>query len=595
MNQRIASVCLAASIAGGAVAQATVGYIELEGAPGDRPLEQAAFLLEAADPTLTDYIATFERIADGNEPVDAVVLRLREPTISLSDALELGQAIEAASASGTPVHVFTENYGPIELVLGAHADEVIAQSGGSVTLPGLYSEEIYLLDALEWLGLTPQFVQIGDYKGAADPFTNREPSEAWEENISRLLDELYAALRAPLLRGRELTDTQLDAAMDHLIFATVSDGMELGLIDRELDRPALDDHLAAVYGDDFVYDDELVIPEGGMGVDLENASFFEVFATLQQVFGEQGRPEPTRDTIAVVHIDGPIMDGRSSSGGLTGSPTVGALTIRKALAEIASEDLIRGVVVRIDSPGGSATASENIYLGLQQVRFEGKPVYGSVGDMAASGGYYIACGTEQLWVNDASIVGSIGVVAGKLAAEEMLGKLNMHVVGRARGPRADLLGSTQWSDDDLDLIRDRMQDVYDLFTERVVGAREGIDLDETAEGRLFAGEAAVERNMADGLGSLRDAVGALADEIGLEPGTFDVRHYPEPPTFAELLEESFGGVHSGDAFRQAAATELGRAAFGDHRWDAVSAHLEALMLLRDHPVVLVSPRALIVR
>jgi protease-4 len=319
---------------------------------------------------------------------------------------------------------------------------------------------------------------------------------------------------------------------------------------------------------------------------------------LLDMFASAGERGPTGPTIALLHIDGPIVDGESKPGGLMGEASVGSLTIRKALAEIEASDLVKGVVVRINSPGGSAIASESIWQGLRRVA-ESRPVWVSVGSMAASGGYYIAVAGDKMYVNPSSIVGSIGVVGGKIAMGGVYDKLKIHVVERARGPRASIMSSVApWNDEQRALVRSRMQETYDLFTKRVATGRPGIDLAATAEGRLFDGRRAIDLKMADQIGGVEDAIRELAVAVGLPEGAYDVLDYPAPPTLTEVLSdamERFGMGASAPGVGLDAIAAGVRDVVGPRAWPSLRDAAAALLQLRKEPVILASPRVLLFR
>jgi protease-4 len=503
--------------------------------------------------------------------------------------------------NGVKVNLFAENYGPAELLLGAHADQVIIQAGGAVSLPGLYMEEMYLAGTLDWIGLKADLVQVGAYKGANEALTRTEPSPEWEENITGLLDDLYGAMRDTLKTGRRLDDAALDNAMAEAWFASDETALAVGLIDAIVDLPELSAHLASAEN----------LPGPGavnwVKMDPEKtttdlASSFNPFA-MMSLLTKKPDNEPTRDTIALVHIDGPIVDGDSSEGGPFGGTSVGSRTVRKALSELEDNDLVKGVIVRINSPGGSATASEVIWRGVERVAAK-KPVWVSVGSMAASGGYYIAVAGDKIYVTPSGIVGSIGVVGGKISMGGLYDLLHVNVVERARGPRADLLSSSQpWTERQRAFVRDKMTETYELFTRRVAQGRAGIDLTQTAEGRLFAGQRAVDMKMADAVGGIDQVVHDLAAHAGLTEGQYDVLHYPGPKSLEDFLNDMFGemamapGARTDQANFAALAGKLAllRAAIGETAWPNVRDALNGIVQLRSEPVLLLSPRALIVR
>lgn len=582
--------CCGVAAAGGP----SVGFMTIEKKLAER--ETVAPLFAGGDDksTLRDVIERLHDAAKRDDGLAGIVIRLSEPELTRTQVEELAQAIREVRESGKKVHLFTEIYGPSEVVLAAACDEAIVQQGGAVMLPGMYMEEMFLADTLRWAGLEPDFVQVGDYKGASEMMANAKPSPQWEQNINGLLDGLYAAMREEIKAGRGLDDAALDRAMVELAFGDADDAVRLGVLDRELDRLSLDEHLESVYGDDFVWDKKL--SPAGSKAQRAQMGMFEAFAEIMKAMEGQSR-QTTRDTIAVLHIDGAIADGKSGGGGLLGGGSnVGALTIREALKKIEDDENIKGVIVRVNSPGGSAIASENIWQGVRRVA-QKKPVWTSVGSMAASGGYYIAVAGEKIFVNPSSVVGSIGVVGGKVAMQGLYDKLKVNVVPRARGPMAGLFGGRDpWTSEQREFIRKRMTETYDLFVSRVKSGREGIDVSKTAEGRLFAGEKAVELKMADKIGGLADALASMAEKLDLQDGAYDVMDFPEPMSLEELLQ---GALPMASA--QAAAGELPatlkalRELVGAPAFDQVSTAISALLTLRTEPVVLVSPSVILVK
>ncbi len=570
----------------------TIAWFDLEGKLADRP-EPLAFLQPEPKPTLLDVVHGVRRAAD-DDAVKALVVRLREPVMGMTQAEELGAAFKAARERGKRVILFTENYGPGEIVLGSFADEVVMQTGGVASFPGLHTEEMFLADTLAWLGLKADFVQIGDYKGAKEALANSGPSPEWEQNISGLLDSMYATMRGHVEQGRGMTSERLDEAMRVAWLADDTAAVQTGLVDRSMDRLELDGALSASFGEDYETDLSYVESRGGATMDMSNP-----FAMLKALSEPPDRT-PRGDAIAIVHIDGAIVDGESEPPSpLSGGGTVGSLTIRKALAEIEHEEKIRGVVVRIDSPGGSASASESIWQGVRRVAEE-KPVWVSVGSMAASGGYYIAVAGDRIYVNPSSIVGSIGVVGGKIVLGGAMEKLHVNVVSRSRGPSADMMNSQrEWSAAERGLVETTMRRTYDQFVERVTKGRKGIDMGATAEGRLFTGAKAVELKMADEVGGLDDAVTALAETLGLEE--YELIDYPAPKSLAEMIEGiagSFGmaGARSGlSSPLLNAGAEAAKALLGERAWESVSESIRGALELRRERVLLISPRVLIAR
>lgn len=566
-----------------------IGMLEIEGKLPGRPSE-FAWLAGDGQLTLRELVDTLERTAERND-IDVLVIRLKDAELQRTQIEEVGEAIRRARKNGRTVHVFAEHYTPAEILLGSYADTMIVQKGGAVIFPGLYMEEMYLADTLGWLGVKADYVQVGDFKGAAEAMTNAKPSPQWEQNISQLLDGMYHTMRQDVMQGRNMSEEQLDAAMRKIWVGTAEEGIKAGLIDVQVDLPELGKHLAPGREARFV----TIEPAKTKRRDVDSSNPFAAITQMMEMFTKQPRHRPTGPTIAVLHVDGAIVDGDSTAGGLFGSASVGSRTIRNALEEIRAEDQIKGVIVRIDSPGGSATASEVMWQGLRRVA-EVKPVWVSIGSMAASGGYYVAVGGDRIYINPSSIVGSIGVVGGKLAMGGLYEKLGINVVGRGRGPMAEMFATDKpWSPEQREMVRSKMTEIYELFTQRVEQGREGIDLSKTAEGRLFTGLQAKELKMVDKIGGLEAAIEDLAGEVKL--AKYDVMHYPGPKSLDQLLEQIFGGFTSAQAPAGGMITGellnvLGQA-IGPKAWPAVAAQLEAMAQLRREPAVLVSPRVLI--
>lgn len=573
--------------------KARVGLIEIDGAVTDRP-GPLDWLMGSEDPTLRQIIRGIDA-ASRNDAISGIVIRLKDAELSAAQVEELGEALARFRAAGKTVRLFADAYGSTEMMLGSFTDEVIAQPGAPVMMPGLYMEEMFLADTLKWAGVTPDFVQVGDFKGASEMMARNAPSPQWDENINGLLDSLYANMRAPMLRGRKLDDARLDAAMAELWLADAEDAKAAGMIDSVVDLATLDAHLAGSYGRGFAWSSNVVPSSEGMKMDTSNP-----FAMLSALSRE---PEttPTRPTIAVVHIDGAIIDGESQEGGfLSSGSSVGSRTIRRALEEIRGQDLVKGVIIRIDSPGGSATASEVIWQGVRRLA-EKKPVFVSVGSMAASGGYYIAVAGERIYVNPSSIVGSIGVVGGKLSLAGVYENLRINVTPRARGPRADLFGGLNpWTEAQRAEVRRKMTETYDQFVSRVTAGRPQADISKIAEGRLFTGNRAVELGMADEVGGLQTAITDMAER--LELAQYEVMDYPGPKALGEILEDMFSSVAApglgghapaGAGLASSDIARLARDVVGPAAWPQVERGLVGLLQMRDEPVLLMSPSVLI--
>ena len=565
--------------------QVDLAVLEIRGVPVEHE-GGMSWIGDGAD-TLLGLVNTIDTLAFDDE-FDGLVIRLKDAGFGMTQVEELGQAIRRYQEEGKKVHIFAEGYDTGGLMLASYADEVMLQAGGYVSFPGLHMEEMYMGDMFAWIGVKAQMVQAGDYKGANETATRTGPSKAWDQNISSLLDGMYGNMRSIMMDGRGLNGRELDDAMKVAWAASGSEALDVDLIDAVVDLPELKDHLSAFY------DAEVSWVSDPYAVDQASMDFSNPFAFFSMM-SQSGDVSVDHPTIGVLHINGVIVDGDSSSGGMFGGgQQVGSRTIRNAIEDLIKEDLIEGVVIRIDSPGGSAIASEIMWRGIQRLK-EHKPVWVSVGGMAASGGYYVLVGGDKVYVNPSSIVGSIGVVGGKYAIGDVYERLHLNIVERSRGPVAGLFGTGEWDDSQIALIRKEMTDTYNLFTSRVEAGRDGIELNKTAEGRLFVGSDAIKLDMADEIGGLDDAINELASELDLVD--FDVAHYPSPPSFEKMIEEMLGGFlqSPGMVIGQSQIEMTLRTLLGEKRYLSVVDQLNGMMLMRDEPVLLVTPRALLIR
>ena len=587
---------LAATPAMALADEVNLAMIEITGTPGERP-DPFAWISGEEPDTVLNLVETFDAVAADDE-FQGLVIRLKDAALGMTQVEELGRALDRVRDAGKKVHIFAENYGNTDLLFGAHADEVILQQGGGVSFSGLHVEEMYLADMFDWAGVSPTFVQVGDYKGASEQMMRAGPSDQWSTTMDNLLDGLYANMKGTLLTGRGLEGNDAERALEAAWWADGKRAIDVGLIDSEVDLPVLREHLAEVYGVDTVkwVKDPYESADSG-GLDFSNP-----FALLGRL-SEAPTQRIVGPSIGVLHVGGTIIDGDSSSGGMFGGgESVGSRTIRNAIEQMLKEDDIKGVVVRIDSPGGSAIASEVMWLGLDRLKAE-KPVWVSVAGMAASGGYYVLSAGDKVYVNPSSIVGSIGVVGGKVAYGGLLDKVKVHTYERSRGPNAEMMSSLEpWSQTEMAMVRQRMRETYDLFTQRVRAGREDIDLSVAGEGRIFTGRQAIELGMADKLGGLDDAVNDLAFELGLD--NFDVVEYPGSQSFEDFLGTALGGFLQAPGLKSNALANLGstgelttmlRTTLGEQRFAAMADGLRMVELLRDERVLAIMPRVLITR
>ncbi len=563
------------------------GWIELSETLREGPVP-FAWLTEAdAGPSLAMVLEQMRFVAASDEHVGLMVY-LDQPLLSFAQAGALREGIAQVRASGKPVLMFAEAYDLLDLYLASAADRVVLQTKGSVELSGLAIEEMYLADTLGKLGIRADLIQIGKYKGADEQLVRSSPSPEWDQNIDGLLDGLYGHLIETVAAGRGMSVEAFEARMPGAMAMTDAELVEAGFVDEVSDR-SLYEPTEAAFGEEFEWDTDL-------GVEARSGVPDNPFALFSMLL-ETPTPRTKRPTLAVIHAYGPITSGDSSIGdGMFAQSSIGSATMERALIDALDDENIKGVLLRIDSPGGSALASEMIWQAMREVG-DDKPVFASVGAMAASGGYYLVCGSERIFVEPSSILGSIGVVGGKFVMAGLYDWAGVGITRRTRGPGGDLFNSVEpFDEDQRALVRKSMEVVYDQFRDRIrIGRGDRLpDVDAVDEGLLFTGTQAVDNGMADDLGGLDAALAALADRLDLEAGDYDVIDLPLPMSLPEYLNEVFGVRASAVRASSPAIAELAalRSLLGEARWKQAAALLDGMAQLRSESVLLLHPSAL---
>jgi protease-4 len=364
-----------------------------------------------------------------------------------------------------------------------------------------------------------------------------------------------------------------------------------GFVDHIIDQ----DGLRELIKDELGGDIDLLADYGApKREEIDWSNPFLVFATLAK------KPEPSnKPEIALIYADGVIVDG-SGEGGLFGGGGVGSDPMRRAFRQAMRDDNIKAVVLRIDSPGGSALASEVMWQAARRASAK-KPLIVSIGGMAASGGYYLASAGDYIFADPGGIVGSIGVVGGKFVTKDLFEKLGLTTQNFSKGRNADLFSSNEpWSDRQRRLVRAWMQQTYDQFTQRIMTTRSAkiADIDKVARGRIFLARQAKERGMVDELGGTHAAIEYAAKKVNLDYGAYEVRVVPGPRTIADF----FGGGGGEDAtipFKPSVQVNVGAesllSALSPERRGAVTQQVQFLQLLQQRPVVLMSPYVVSVR
>ncbi len=505
------------------------------------------FIFGSPPVSLKDLVARLKK-AQEDKAVKAVVILPEGGSVGSAQIEELRAAMAGLRSAGKDIYTHADSLTLRDYILLSGATRVSVVPTGDVWLTGLYAELPYLRGLLNLLGVQPDFLHCGAYKSASEIFMREGPSPEADRMQNWLLDGLYNTYLDLIAKGRKVNSDQVRAWIDNGPY-TAEKARQAGIIDAVEHRQAFERMLKDKYGKDVVFDHKYG-QKKQPNVDFSSPfGFLKVWSDL---LNESQKKKTGKNAVALVYVEGAIVlessDGILSGGGAEAV----ASKIRKALDEAADDDTIKAVVLRVDSPGGSAVASEIILNATKRVKAK-KPFVVSMGDVAASGGYYVSCASDTVFADEATITGSIGVVGGKLATNGMWKKVGITFKSYQRGKNADLLSSAHvFTPEQRERMQAWMDEIYGVFKQHVVdirGKRLKKPIDELAGGRVYTGKQALELGLVDKIGSLQDAITFVAAKANVKD--YDIRVVPEPKNFLEqLIEESSGGKddpHSLDA------------------------------------------------
>jgi protease IV len=465
---------------------------------------------------LRQAIAAIHRAAE-DPRVAGLIARVQLAASPPAAVQELREAIAAFSAV-KPSLAWAETYpGTLSYYLASAFSEVWMQPSGSVGLIGFASNATFLRTALDKAGIDAEFVARGEYKSAANVFTEEGFTEAHREAVTRMLESLQDQVWQGIAESRKIDVAGLDALADRAPLLR-DDAVAAGLVDRIGFRDQAHARIAELVGVEDISVQDADPEKLGPRLNLTRYA-----ATSRSRLMPPAPPIPGRrpkPTFAVITLQGPIVNGRGGPQFLPlGNSSVGGDTIAAALREAAGDDSVSAIVLRIDSPGGSVTASETIWREVARARERGKPVVASMGSVAASGGYYAAMAADAIVANPATITGSIGVITGKLVFRDL--KERFGVVSDAVRTNAN---ADAWSTDVPFTAQQRADReaeadlIYADFVQRVADGRNltAEAVNAVAQGRVWTGADALERGLVDELGGLRTAVRRAKILAGLD-------------------------------------------------------------------------------
>lgn len=469
------------------------------------------FTRQARAPFLRSLLQ-LRRLAD--HPEVAGVLLTIGADLGWAQAAEVRQAIKRLRDAGKTVYVYLPVGDTRSYSIAAAADAIYTAPAGGVLLTGLRIELTYLADLFGALGVQAQFVAIGAFKSAPETFTRNRPSPETRAVEDALLDDLYRQIVGHIAAGRNLPAAEVRRLIDAGPY-TAEAAQEAGLVDGVIHYDEFESVAREAFG-------------GHVGfVDADH-----LLAGGDRRWGE-------RKAIGLLFATGTITDGRSVQNPLTGAASTGSDSFVRAARRMRLDSDIAAVVLRVDSPGGSVTAADAMWRELSRLA-EVKPLIISMGNVAASGGYYIAAPGNEILAMPETITGSIGIFSGKFDLSQALAKIGVHREVMQRGKRAALLSTSQpWSEDEIAVVRRSMQTLYDLFIDRVAEGRADLkraQIEPLAQGRVWTGAQARACGLVDRPAGFLTAIDIAARDAGL--GADEYRLVAQQP------ESGFGGLPS---------------------------------------------------
>jgi protease IV len=520
-------------------------------------------LVFGGKPNLRDILDAVER-AETDPRVKGILARLGTDDIGLAQAQELRDAIAAFRAHGKFAIAFADSFGEFgagtrPYYFAAAFDQIWLQPMGSLGLTGLYAETLFLKGTLDKLGIAPEFDHKGQFKTAANILTETQMTPPQREEVEDLLRSLSAQVVGGIAQDRRLSSDAVEGAIDRAPLLP-EEALQAKLVDRIGYR---DDAIAAAH---------------------KRAPGGEI-VSLSAYLDGAGRPYSKGERIALIYGSGLIVRGGSSASPLSQSDEMAANEITRAFRAAVRDPKVRAILFRIDSPGGSVVASESIWHDVVFARERGKPVIVSMGNVAGSGGYFVAAPANKIVAEPATLTGSIGVLAGKLVVTDLLKKIGVTTDAAQFGANAAMFSAASGFSP---LARVRLQAFLDAtyrgFKEHVAAGRHMTPeaVETVAQGRVWSGDEAKKNGLVDALGGYRAALLLAKQAAGIPAGTpVQLTVFPRQQGIAQYLYERLTGKEGEDD--NGGVTVLGRTLA------AAEPVIENLSAVLDNTGILVMP------
>ena len=487
---------------------------------------------------LLEILKGLEEAAEDDD-VEGLYLNLTSVAASPSTMEDLRAGLETFKSSGKWIMAWSEMTTMGAMYLGSVADEMFLHPNGFADFSGMRLQTTYFTGMLDKLGVEMTVLRGPDnqFKSAVEPFTRTSMSDANREQMNALLDGIWGEVRSGIASGRNLSEDKVDEIAATLSLRVAEDGVNVGLFDGLMYEDEVKDWVREQVGEEpeyLTFSDYLMPTMEEAALDLSFMSF------MNEPEGEKEEEEPLGGRLAVIYAVGAIESGEGDD------QTIGSETLSKALRQARLAPDVEAVVLRVNSPGGSALASDVIWRETQLLQEAGKTLVVSMGDLAASGGYYISAGADRIYANSTTITGSIGVFGMLPHAGELLkDKMGLAFDDVRTHPHAGIGLDKPLDALQMEAMNASITDIYNDFVSIVAEGR-GKSFDEVnemARGRVWTGADAKERGLVDVIGNLDDAIAGAVELAGLDSlGNDDVVYLPEMKDPIEAFIEQFAGV-----------------------------------------------------
>jgi len=465
-------------------------------------------------PVFLDVLGAVTKAAD-SPGVRGIILTVDNPRLGFARIQELREELARFRATGRKVYAVLMSPGNGSYYLASGADRIYFNPGETFMLTGLSAQVYFFRELLDKIGIKFESVRRGRYKFFNEPFTSRFMSREYRDSLVELLTSLNDQFTGAIAEARRMDPASLEE-MFRKVMVTAEEALAMGFVDA-LMYPGPSER-------------DIIERERCRAVSLEE------FLSREPATCQWG-PVPE---IAVIHVEGSIVRGSTEGRGPLSPDATGDETYRNLLTEAFSDPMVKGAVIRVNSGGGSAVASDLMlhYLNETKGKFK-KPVVFSFGDIAASGGYYIACSGDRIFASPGTLTGSIGVISGRVSFQELYGKLGIKKETVKMADMADIFTEARdMTEKERAVFQKNVDAIYDRFTKIVAEGRkiEAAGIPSLAEGRVFTGTQAGGKKLVDTLGGVMRAVEHVRGLGGIS-GDYTLRHFPQikVPLGAELF------------------------------------------------------------